>query len=154
MLARKAAGQDAPTFPVKVGWDGGVLTAFVVGRPTNPLNGGQRSYMKHARLRKEWREKTAHHLLPFLRGRGSFSWRADAPKIVTFTVYAFNMYDADALGAVCKSVRDALKDMGVIQDDRPSAGHTFHYTQAKPTRTAGVVHGIAIRIALKETDDV
>ncbi len=152
LTAKGAQEAVAARSPVPEGWHGGGLTIFVQGRPWNPLNGGQRSYMKHARLRKAWRERTASRLLShanIITRRDwpyRWPWRPATPKRITFTVYARNAFDSDNLEAVCKSVRDALKDAGMIQDDRPSAGHTFEYAQV-PTRKAGAVHGIAVRIA-------
>ena len=69
-------------------------------------------------------------------------------KRITFTVYGPARFDDDNLRAVCKPVRDSLKDLAVINDDRPSAGHVFEYEQAKPSRKTGSVYGIAVRVEL------
>jgi hypothetical protein len=76
-------------------------------------------------------------------------WPAGAMKRITFTVYGRARFDDDNLRAVCKPVRDAVQDMAIIDNDRPSAGHTFLYEQAPPTRKVGAAHGIAIRIELR-----
>lgn len=51
------------------------------------------------------------------------------PKRVTFRVYVHNLYDDDNLRTALKPTRDALKDMSIIDDDRPSSGHEFIYLQ-------------------------
>jgi hypothetical protein len=137
------------TIPVREGWQGGALVVFVPGRPRNPLNGSHEHWSKRARWAKGWRDKASsrlHNTGTQGLGKLAWPWTAMHPKRITFTIYGPSRFDDDNVRAVCKPVRDSLKDMGVIDDDRPSAGHTFHYEQAKPTRKAGAPHGIAIRI--------
>ena len=157
LTAKGATAGIEARFPVREGWTGGALVIFVAGRPWNPLNGGQRSYMKHARLRKEWRERTANRLLAVAAAQGwplgTWPWEEPTtPKRIAFTVYGYNAFDEDALGPVCKSVRDGLRDMAVIQNDHPGAGHEFKYVQVS-TRKSGVVHGIAVRIERRAAPD-
>jgi hypothetical protein len=165
LVARKArkTAQKAlqATIPVTEGWQGGALVVFVPGRPRNPLNGSHEHWSKRAKWAKGWRENTNTRLyLASVGGRRSLTdwldttprwpWgEASAPKRITFTIHGPSRFDDDNLRAVCKPVRDSLKDMGVIDDDRPSAGHTFHYEQAPPKRAAGAPHGIAIRIEVQ-----
>ena len=156
--ALKARRDAAERSPIKEGWDNGVLSVFVFGRPTHPLNGtlAHAHWSKRAKWAKGWRERAAAALLhwvtaqctPALGPHHPWLGRPDTSKTVTFTVCGPSRFDDDNLRAVCKPVRDALKDMRVIDDDRPSAGHTFEYRQEKPTRRAGAVHGIAIKIEL------
>ena len=145
MLAqRKALRATESAFPVAVGWQGGALSIFVVGRPRNPLNGSRGHWSVHSRWAKGWRERTATALL----GPDGYArqWIPAVPKLVTFTVYSWGKYDSDNLQAVCKPCRDALTDMRVIDDDRPSSGHDFGY--ANVVSRKGVT-GIAIRIELR-----
>lgn len=149
------SGAQGAQIPVREGWDGGALVVFVPGRPRNPLNGSHEHWSKRAKWAKGWRDRAGHRLYeqsgpggrPY-RIHGHWPWSLVEPKRITFTIYGPSRFDDDNLRAVCKPVRDALKDMAVIDDDRPSAGHTFVYEQAKPTRKAGAVHGIAIRVEL------
>lgn len=140
--------------PVVEGWKDGVLVVFVPGTPKNPLNGSHAHWSKRAKWAKGWREKAAARVYEIGCHRDGAPrmaptpWAATDPKHVTFTVYGRARFDDDNLRAVCKPVRDALKDMAVIDDDRPSSGHVFEYTQAKPARSAGAIHGIAIRVEL------
>lgn len=156
-VSREWVAQQAAkaTAPVREGWSDGALTVFVPGRPRNPLNSSHGHWTKHARWAKTWRERTS---MAFWRraplysaslGTRVFHWLAEDPKRVTFTVYGPARFDDDNLRAVCKPARDSLKDMRVIDDDRDSAGHVFVYEQAPPTRKAGSVHGIAIRIEVQ-----
>lgn len=149
-------GVNATAYPVREGWEAGALTVFVSGRPRNPSNGSHGHWTKHARWAKSWRDCTASSVLDVLdvpdtrpAERAGWPWGAKAPKKITFTIYGASRFDDDNVRAVCKPVRDGLKDMHVIDDDRPSAGHVFEYSQAKPTRKAGSVYGISIRIELK-----
>lgn len=140
--------------PVKSGWWGGSLDVFIAGRPTHPLNGTHAHWSKRARWAKTWRENAAAELYkwvlpapPHLRG---WPWTPSAPKRITFTVYGPLRFDDDYLRAVCKPVRDSLQDMAVIDDDRDSSSHVFLYQQAKPTRKAGSVYGISLRVELQQ----
>ena len=151
---RAVADAASPRVPVTEGWSDGALTVFVPGKPRNPLNGSHEHWSKRAKWAKGWRERAAVRILAHLpRAKngvwsGYWTYLPAEPKRITFTIYGAARFDDDNLRAVCKPVRDALKDMAVIDDDRPSAGHTFLYEQAKPTRKAGATHGIAIRVEL------
>lgn len=70
---------------------------------------------------------------------------ASAPKRVTFRMFAAGEWDDDNLRAALKPARDALKSMGIINDDRPSAGHEFVYTQS-PDRRRGAYRGVEITV--------
>jgi hypothetical protein len=59
-------------------------------------------------------------------------------KVITFAAQTWNTMDDDNLRAALKPVRDALKDMRVIDDDKPSAGHTFIYEQRIDRKHPGV----------------
>ena len=152
-LAQQAAKAGAP---VKEGWKDGALTVFVPGAPRHFKGKGNRyTVSKHT---KEWRERTAVRLLEH-RLPGAhlepWPWKPEQPKRITFTVYCRNAFDgADNLRLVCSPVKDALgprgprkPGMGLIDDDRDSSGHEFHYQQTV-TRKAGSVYGIAVRIEM------
>ena len=55
------------------------------------------------------------------------------PKLVTFTAHVGAEFDEDNLASSLKPVRDALQDMKIIDNDKPSAGHRFVYEQVYPT---------------------
>lgn len=157
-LAQTASGRaqagSGAVIPCVEGWQGGALTVWVPGRPSNPLNGSHMHWSKRSRWAKGWREKTAAQILNHVfRSIKEPQWkgvRTETPKRVTFTVHGPSRFDDDNLRAVVKPCRDALKDMRVIDDDRDSSGHDFRYAQAKPTRKPGAVYGIAITIELRK----
>lgn len=149
-VAQQAAGAK---IPVKEGWKDGALTIFVPGRPTHFKGKGHRfAVSKHT---KDWRDRTATRVYLACVGKDyrgetpSLPWPATAPKAIAFTIYGASRFDDDNARLVCSPCRDALKTMRVIDDDRESSGHRFEYRQAKPTRSAGAVHGIAIEIRLR-----
>lgn len=150
ILARRGPGAGSGgAIPCREGWHDGALTVFVPGRPTHYKGKGHRyTVSKHT---KDWRERTATHLLRFLTpsNRGVPVFYPADPKRITFTVYSRNAFDDDNLAFVCSGCRDGVKDMRVIQDDRKSAGHTFVYNNVA-TRAVGAVLGIALRIELAE----
>lgn len=150
LTRRKAAQALQATFPVREGWEGGALTVFVPGTPSNMKN-KVGHWSKRARWAKEWRTRAAAAMYaqvppapPHLRG---WPWPPWEPKRVTFTVYGKSRFDDDNVALVCSPARDALQDMAVIDNDG-NVAHRFTYEQAKPTRAAGATHGIAIRIEL------
>ena len=49
------------------------------------------------------------------------------------------------LELVASPCRDALKDMRIIDDDTPAAGHRFTYAQV----TKATATGIAVRVTLQ-----
>ena len=134
--------------PVKEGWDGKALTVFVTGQPRNPLNSSHGHWSKHARWAKGWRERTASAVLRahFIHGWPQ-DWAPDEPKAVMFTIYSWGRFDDDAYGPVTKPCRDGLRDVGVIHDDGPRAGHRFTYENVV-SRKVSAAHGIAITIRL------
>lgn len=138
--------QAKATYPVTEGWKNGVLTVFVPGKPMNPQDGKLRHPLKKAKTVAAWRDRTGSRIYA-QRIPGLPWWTPAAPKKITFTVYSRQAFDDDNLSAVCKPVRDALKDMLIIVDDAPRHGHAFKYTNVVAPRQADV-HGIAIRIEL------
>jgi hypothetical protein len=145
--------------PVREGWRDGALSVFVPGIPYNFKSGGQTTrggLMKHRRLVKEWRERTADRIFAVMsendlgEKRAPFlAWKQSDPKRVTFTVYSRNAFDSDGREVCCSPSRDALKDMHLVTDDRDSAGNVFIYEQIT-SRKATFVRGIAIRIELRK----
>jgi hypothetical protein len=111
---------------------------FVPGVLTNPMNGSHGHWDKHRRWAKGWREK-ASTLMFCAWGRGPHVMPM-VPKRVTFLAYVGAEWDDDNLRAAIKPIRDALVDMRVIHDDKPSAGHVFEYAQRveKVKRARGV----------------
>lgn len=143
------------TYPVVEGWEDGALSIFIAGRPRH-FKGSTHVNAKVGHT-KRLRERTAnrlwmHHVKVGRGGNfatGFWPWTPAQPKRVTFTVYWRSSFDGDDnLRLVCSAAKDALKDCGLVDDDRDSSGHVFLYAQAKPTRKAGAVHGIAVRVEL------
>ena len=142
--------------PVVEGWRDGALTIFVPGVPKHFKGRGHRYTV--SRHTKNWRERTASRLLAHCSGWAPremrfivacgfatpWPWRANAPKRITFTVYTSGRgFDDDNLELVASPCRDALKDMRIIDDDTPAAGHCFTYAQV----TKAAVVGIAMAVA-------
>jgi hypothetical protein len=118
----------------------GEVRVFVAGQLTNPMNGSRGHWTKHAKWASLWRDRTGLILFDEL-SRVKAPWKADAPKAVTFVCFVAREWDDDNVRAACKPLRDALKDMKLIDDDKPSTGHVFAYTQiidGKRTATRGV----------------
>lgn len=118
-----------------------ILRCFIPEPLQNPLNGSlsHAHWSKKSRWARTRRESAQMYLLQAL-GRA----RLDpvTPKAVTFHAFVFNLFDSDGLQAALKPTRDALKHR-VIDDDRPSAGHTFTYEQ-EISRGKGAERGVEI----------
>ena len=95
---------------------------------------------------RKWRFAAGVIVKEQMRLKGWLGIDPALPKAIVFKSYTRNFLDDDNLRPAFKPIRDALKDAGVINDDRPSAGHTFDYQQEidrkSPLR-------VAIRIALR-----
>jgi len=103
------------------------VTLFIPCTLVNPLNGSHGHWSQRARSAKTQREKAQMYILAALNG-------APRPnphtlKRITFTAYTYNAFDGDGLQASLKNIRDALKDMQIVDDDRASLGHQFVYEQ-------------------------
>ena len=139
---------------------GELLAVFVPGKLRNPMNGSHGHWSKHARWAKTWRERAAWAIFESAyqgcgvvgvnMGRAllALEMQPEKPKLVTLHAVVPSRFDDDNLPPCCKPIRDALKDMGVVNDDRPSAGHVFTYTQ-EARRKAGTVHGVTVRVRLR-----
>jgi hypothetical protein len=103
------------------------MRCFVPGVLTNPMNGSHGHWDKHRRWAKGWREKASLYMLHAWGRRHGVDPKV--PKRVTFTAYVGAEWDDDNLRAGLKPTRDALKDMLIVHDDKPSAGHVFEYAQ-------------------------
>lgn len=114
------------------------LTVFIPGLLASPMNASGYGLWKHRRWAKTWREKAAAFML--------YTWGRHAgvdpatPKRITFYARVGAEWDDDNLRAGLKPVRDALKDMHIVNDDRPSAGHEWLYRQVivRPRNERGV----------------
>lgn len=131
--------------------DGGIaddrhvlLDVWIPGKLVNPLNGSHGHWSTRARWAKTRREQAQTVYLAYICVTGRRAVPS-APKIVTFTARVWNEFDDDGLRAALKPHRDALKDMRLIQDDRPSAGHEFRYHQ-QIDRTR---RGVAVRVEVR-----
>lgn len=132
---------------------GELLAVFVPGPVRNPLNGTHGHWSKRAKWAKGWREKTTMVILEGYglgytgivhEGTSVAAWR---PKTVTFTANTHNRMDDDNLRAALKPVRDGLKDMRVIDDDKPESGHEFVYHQRIDRARRGVEIRVRVRAA-------
>lgn len=110
---------------------------FVPGRIVNPLNQRPWNGWRQAKWTEEWKEKVAGALLAVGYRRGQFDPRA--PKRVRFVAHVVKKFDGtDGLRAALKVFPDAMKDYGVLHDDRDSAGHAFVYEQLVDRACPGV----------------
>lgn len=125
------------------------LSFFVHTKPENPLNGSLSG--AHWSKKRRWsnlrREAAARVMYAEMRGKRP-PWPAAQPKAVTFTVHSHNAFDSDGRQAACKPYRDALRDMGLINDDRDSAGHSFDYRQVI-SRGKAAKHGVQIDVTIR-----
>ena len=139
------------TCPIREGFYGGTLSVWIAGKPWNPQGSDlHTARYKKAKVIKEWRERTAHRLFAYVQwNTRKREWAPKVPKVVTFAIYSRNPFDSDNRAAVCKPLRDALKDARLIDDDRDSSGHSFSYGQVI-ARQRGAMHGIAIDIRLRD----
>jgi hypothetical protein len=119
------------------------VTLFIPGKLENPLNGPHGHWSKRARWAKIRKEKAELCILFALKSR-KVPWPPELPKQVTFTATVWNVFDDDGLTAAIKPYRDACKSMGLINDDRPSAGHKFVYEQ-RTERKLGTL-GVTLRV--------
>lgn len=133
-LALLRRRQADPTGPPPRRWLPGRrgFMIFVTGHLVNPL-GSVRHRMVEYRRRKTWKEGVANALLALGYRRGDFD--PSAPKRITLTAHVVKRFDSINLGAIFKPVPDALKECGVIDDDRDSAGHEFVYAPQVIDRT-------------------
>lgn len=123
------------------------LEVWIPGALVNPLNESAWGLWKHRRRVKTLREKAQACLLEAIHRTG-WNLPPSAPKRITFTRTGHNLMDSDGYQAACKAYRDALTDMGVIDDDRDSAGHTFAYAQ-RLDRSRKALAGVMIRVELR-----
>ena len=114
------------------------MTIFVPGKLRNPLNGSWGGWRKHARLAKDWRERTAMELLFERLRHESEQVAPNDPKTITFTAHVGAGWDDDNLPAAIKPIRDALVDAQVIHSDAPDSGHVFRYAQVVDRTHRGV----------------
>jgi len=116
---------------------GMILDVFIAGKLRNPLNGSWGSWRKHARLAKDWRERTAQHILVARAFRKLSAAELQEPKRVTFTAYVGAQWDDDSIPGAIKPARDALVGV-LIHSDAPSSGHEFVYRQVIRREQRGV----------------
>ena len=123
LRARQKAPRPAPTGAWLPGRRG--LRLFVPGALRNPLN-RKPGWQDERRYRARWKEGIASALLGLGYWRGALGSPA-LRKHVAFTAHVYHRFDGDGLQAALKAVRDGLRECGLIDDDRDSAGHLFEY---------------------------
>jgi hypothetical protein len=126
-----------------------LLDVFVPGKLRNPLNGSWGDWRKHAKLARDWRERTAQHVFVATYRVSAALGTPRTPKRVTFTACVGRRWDTDNLPAAIKPIRDALVDARVIHADGPDAGHDFVYLQ-QVVRKFGAPRGVGIVVELRE----
>ena len=109
------------------------MTVWLPGLLVNPTNGSRGHWSKHSRWAKSWRDRTCMQILAVVGASRRHGIYPKAPKLVTFTAHVGAEWDDDGLSSALKPCRDALQDMRIIDNDRPSAGHQFIYEQVYPT---------------------
>ena len=119
------------------------MTVFLPGVFRSPMSDSQH-WTKHARWVKDQKHRTEMAILAEVGRRHGVT--ASAPKVVTFRLCSTGEWDDDNLRAACKPARDALKSMGLIDDDRPSAGHRFDYEWVLATKKTGIPKGLWITV--------
>jgi len=118
------------------------VTLFIPCTLVNPLNGSHGHWSKRARSARTQREKAQMYLLQAL---GTERPNPHTLKRITFTAYTYNAFDGDGLQASLKNIRDALKDMRIVDDDRASLGHQFVYEQ-QISRGKNAKRGVQITV--------
>ena len=113
------------------------MTIFVPGKLRNPLNGSWGGWRKHARLAKDWRERTAQALWAEQRFQRIHLPNLVSPKRIMFTAHVGAKWDDDNLPAAIKPCRDALQGLVIVSDDG-SGGHEFLYRQVIDRKHRGV----------------
>ena len=114
-----------------------MLEVFVTGRLVNPMNGAWGHWYKHARIARDWRQRTAQAFWAEKHAHGRWVVDLHTPKIVTFTAHVGQLWDTDGLPGAIKPIRDALQGVA-IHSDGPTSGHTFVYQQVVDRATRGV----------------
>jgi hypothetical protein len=109
------------------------FTFFVPVLLVNELNVREAHWSPRDIRARTHRDATASAVLRFLRA-GPRAWRIEAPpeqpKQVQIVAHVRRRFDEqDNLRAACKHVVDGLIDAGLIDDDGPTTGHQFSYTQ-------------------------
>jgi hypothetical protein len=115
-----------------------ILEIFVPGTLRNPLNGSWGGWHKHAKLAKDWRERTATAILVKWIVSGRPGRNPRGAKAISFTAHVGRHWDDDNLPAAIKPIRDGLVDAGLIHSDAPDSGHTFTYAQCVDRNARGV----------------
>ena len=141
---------------------GELLAIWIPGKLESRLNGPQGRTLKGARWRatkiKATRERVCAAILDgLMKGWYGSTLTARAvpiqgtPKTVRFIVYVGHEWDLDEnVPAALKTHKDALKVMRIIDDDKPSSGHTFTYEQVIDPRRSGR-RGVEIRVRIRHT---
>jgi hypothetical protein len=117
------------------------VTVFVPGVLKNPLNGSWGGWRKHARLARDWRERTAVQLYMDAAVHPWTPAFLAAPKRVTFTAHVGRLWDDDNIPGAVKPVRDQVAASCCGGDDGPKSGHLFLYEQRVDTQ-----RGVLVRV--------
>jgi hypothetical protein len=115
------------------------LEFWLPARIVNALNRRQH-WTATARRAQEQRDGVAAAVLGELGRRFQLAAPPSAPKAIRFEARVGQAFDDDGLRAALKHVRDGLIDARLIDDDGPTSGHAFAYSQTPntPRRDRGV----------------
>lgn len=105
-----------------------VLTFFVSGQLKNGLNGSYGHWSKHARIARDWRDRTA---VAALKTEGYWRMPQRGAKRVTFTAHVGRLWDDDNLPSAIKPIRDEVAARFCGGRDDPASGHAFVYAQVQ-----------------------
>lgn len=144
MLGRRQAQ------PVRA--EGELLAVWVSGKLVNTKN-ARLHHMAEHRYKAGWRERVAMALLEAgwhtssARIGGVAPYWPTTPKAISIACNVHALMDSvDGLRVACAPITDALKQCGVIDDDKDASGHSFTFTQELNRER----RGITIRVALVE----
>jgi hypothetical protein len=123
-----------------------MITLFVPGKLTNPLNGSLSR--AHWSVKRKWALSWQAATWNALNALITSGWAPapEVPKCVTFHAQTAKTFDDDGLRAALKPVRDALMGFPastprlfrVIHSDAPDSGHEFVYAQRIDRKARGV----------------
>ena len=126
------------------------VTLWIPAHLVNSLNAREHWQVTAERARRQ-REAVCAALLERLGHRYQLRVGPALPKRVTFHAYVARLFDSDGLQAAMKSLRDGLQDARLIDDDRPEAGHVFHYEQTVTPQKAD--RGVRITVGIRHEQE-
>lgn len=115
-----------------------------IPKSSNPNAISPGSWRKHAAARKAARQSAGVHLLAALKGAPAPQWPAVTMRVIWTARMPQHIPDDDNARARLKPVRDALQDVGIVQNDRNV------FTTIEPEVRRDVPPGVVLHIAPKK----